>query len=328
VTDPSSIEWKFDIASDTWDRLLAAQNGHPLQSALWGDARNRADGVEDRRWAAFADGEPVWMGRFEIRRLPLHGRVAWLPRGPVPMGHPLAVPAHRQFLDHLKKAGYLICFEDPYPSALAGDVPGIPLADSPKTLWVDLRKGRDLVFKAMHRNLRYGVRAAERAGVVLEETRSPEDVTEFFRICGTISEAKDFPLPGSERLLHELIALSRPDSPFKAHLFVARCDGSLASGYFSLENGRTLHNLWNGTDRSFARKSPGEAALWHQVAWGMDSGLRMYDQEGIDEERNPGCYEFKKRLGGEEVALPGLRAHPLGMVGKAVLAVGRRMGKV
>jgi hypothetical protein len=90
----------------------------------------------------------------------------------------------------------------------------------------------------------------------------------------------------------------------------------LVSGYLSIRVGDRLHNIWNGTDRAYARQCPGEAVLWHQVAWAIDSGVRAYDQEGIDESNNPGCYQFKKRLGGEEIELPGLRAYPLGSLGR------------
>lgn len=322
------LNWNFDVDAKQWDNLLSLNNGHPLQSALWGEARRRVDGVEDRRWAAFDGGEVVWMGRYEIRQIPVGGRVVWIPRGPVSIDHPLAMSAHLEFLSMLKEQGYLICFTDPYPQALCNESHGIPLSASAKTLWLDLKNDKDVLFNNMHKKLRYGVRAAERAGVVLEVTRSPEDVTSFFQLCDQISETKQFALPGSEQLLQELLLLSRPDSAYKAHLFVARFGGRLVSGYLSIENGNSLHNIWNGTERSSSKQCPGEAVLWHQVAWGVDAGLSIYDQEGIDEENNPGCYKFKKRLGGEEVTLPGLHAQPFGIFGGAVLALGRLAGKL
>lgn len=328
MLDTKTIRWSFDTGAGEWDRMLARFGGHPLQSALWGQARCRAEGVEDRRWVAFSGDLPVWMGRFEIRHLPLQGRVAWLPRGPVPIDHPLAPTAHCEFLDLLKKEGYLICFTDPYPSTAVDEYSGNAIGNAPQTLWVDLSKGPDFIFDNMHKKLRYGVRAAERAGVVLEESRSRDDVKEFFRICNQISDTKDFFLPGSEKLMQELITLSQLDAYFKAHLFVARCEGKIASGYFSIENGSRLHNLWNGTDRTMSKQCPGEAVLWHQIAWGVAAGLKTYDQEGIDMANNPGCYHFKKRLGGAEITLPGLRAHPLGMAGRAALTLGQWMGKI
>ena len=323
-----TINWSFDLSPNEWDCILASCGGHPLQSALWGQARQRVDGIEDKRWAAFIGNEPVWMGRFEIRSLPVRGRVAWLPRGPVLLNHPLSISAHRQFLALLKKEGFLLCFADPYPQIMGDAVLGESLRSAPQTLWLDLKKGKESLFDNMHKKLRYGVRAAERAGVILEESRDSGDVTEFFKLCDQVSAAKQFALPGSEQLLLELLLLTQSDSSYRAHLFVARFDGKVVSGYLSIENGKSLHNIWNGTDRSSSKQCPGEAVLWHQVAWGIDAGLSIYDQEGIDEENNPGCYSFKMRLGGEIVTLPGMHAKPLSLSGKVLLRLGQWLGKV
>jgi lipid II:glycine glycyltransferase (peptidoglycan interpeptide bridge formation enzyme) len=327
VPNTSALNWVRDIDADQWDRILASFGGHPLQSALWGASRRSAEGIEDRRWAAFSGDAPAWFARFEIRRLPLHGRVAWLPRGPVYRQHSAAAAAQRQFLDLLRQDRFLLCFSDPYLVPNIGDSAAIELGTRPRTLCVDLAQGKDVVFGNMHKKLRYGVRAAERAGVALEETRRAEDVHEFYRLCNLVSSAKQFDLPGTEALMQELIARGRADSAVRAHLFVARYEGRLVSGYLSIRVGERLHNIWNSTDRAYARQCPGEAVLWHQVAWAIDSGVRAYDQEGIDESNNPGCYQFKKRLGGEELELPGLRAYPLGSLGRVALKLGQLAGK-
>lgn len=328
MTVNKEISWSFDINPGEWDSFLADVGGHPLQSALWGQAKSEADGVRDCRWAAFCCNEPILMARFEVRSLPLGLRVAWVPRGPLLTDHPLAGLAHEQFLERLRHKGYLVCFTDPYQSTIDGDWLGKSIGAVQETLWVDLSVGAPAIFSNMHKKLRYGVRAAERAGVVLEESRSPVDVKAFFNLCSQVSSAKDFSLPGSAELLQELISLSGENNPFKAHLFVARHEGRLASGYFSIENGHRLHNIWNATDRDLARHCPGEAALWYQVEWAIEAGLEVYDQEGIDRENNPGCYQFKKRLGGKVISLPGLHAYPLGFLGKTVLSLGRLAGKI
>jgi len=320
--------WNCDSTTAEWDALLTILGGHPLQSALWGDARRLAENVEDRRWVAFAEEAPVWMGRFEIRDLPIHGRVAWLPRGPVWAGHELTAQAHQEFLARISDEGYLIAFLDPYRTLPAEIPTGVRIGGSPRTLWLDLKQGKDLIFKNLHKKLRYGVRAAERAGVVVEESRRPQDVAAFYGLCDAVSDSKDFSLPGSEALMQALVADGELEGPVRAHLFVAQCEGQLASGYLSIAIGRRLHNMWNATDRAFAKQSPGEAVLWHQVSWAVDAGLTVYDQEGIDEVNNPGCYQFKKRLGGEEVALPGLHAYPLGLMGRAALTLGQWLGKI
>src|SRR5262245_42601397 len=80
--DSDELVWRNDLDSEAWDRALAALGGHPLQSALWGDARREVDGIADHRWVAMSSGVPVWMIRIEERRLPIAGWVGWAPRGP------------------------------------------------------------------------------------------------------------------------------------------------------------------------------------------------------------------------------------------------------
>jgi lipid II:glycine glycyltransferase (peptidoglycan interpeptide bridge formation enzyme) len=45
-------------------------------------------------------------------------------------------------------------------------------------------------------------------------------------------------------------------------------------------------------------------------------GCTRYNLEGIDPINNPSVYEFKKRLGGEEVTLYGYKHLPLNSVGR------------
>src|SRR3990172_8170347 len=45
------LTWNTDLPAAVWDRRLAEMRGHPLQSALWGDARYAVDGIQNHRWA-------------------------------------------------------------------------------------------------------------------------------------------------------------------------------------------------------------------------------------------------------------------------------------
>jgi CelD/BcsL family acetyltransferase involved in cellulose biosynthesis len=69
-------------------------------------------------------------------------------------------------------------------------------------------------------------------------------------------------------------------------------------------------------DRDLRRQRPGEALYWGEIDWALQEGLRLFDLEGIDREHNPGTYDFKRRMGGTEVALPGKSAMPLTLAGR------------
>ena len=85
LTAPGANAWRVVTDSSEWDRLLAEAGGHPLQSALWGDARRDADGISDVRIARRNPDGTNALVRMELRKIPVLGDVGWIPRGPVGM---------------------------------------------------------------------------------------------------------------------------------------------------------------------------------------------------------------------------------------------------
>jgi hypothetical protein len=57
----NKLEWEKDPPAGEWDRALARLSGHPLQLALWGEARRLTDGTNDRRLMALRNYEPIWL---------------------------------------------------------------------------------------------------------------------------------------------------------------------------------------------------------------------------------------------------------------------------
>ena len=321
------LTWNTDLLPAVWDRSLSEMGGHPLQSALWGDARHAVDGIENHRWAAFQHEQPVFMARFEVRPLALLGRAVWIPRGPNLAAEGIGRLAYGEFLERLRRSGYLLCIDDAYSSICEAPVPGIPLLPRPRTVWIDLSMGRDQLWGALDSQWRYGARSAGRAGVVVEQSRDFEDVTRFYGLCEQISKDKKFALPGSEPLLRALSA-APPSADAEARLFVARFDGNLAAGAMVLRCGRSLHYFWGATDRRFSKQRPSEAVQWGIIEWAVENGLETYDLEGIDPENNMGTYQFKMKMGGKEIDLPGKCAYPLNSTGRIAVRVGQWLGKI
>jgi hypothetical protein len=319
--------WSTDLPRRVWDRHLAGIRGHPLQSALWGDVRHAVDGIENHRWAAFLDGLPVFMARFEVRRIPLLGRVAWIPRGPTVAAKESARDAYGEFLDHLRRADYLLCVDDIYSGVCEAPAGGLPLYPRPRTAWLDLTRGHEKLWKALTSQFRYGVRTAARAGIIVEESREPQDVGAFYRLCEQISVTKGFALRASDPLLRALCA--EPTSiDVDVRFFVARFAGELAAGALVLRCGRSLHYFWGAVDRRFSKHRAGEAVQWAVIEWALQIGVETYDLEGLDAENNPGTYHFKMKMGGNEICLPGRRAYPLSPAGRLTLTVGQWLRRI
>ena len=304
------LQWRNDIGSQAWDSALAALGGHPLQSALWGDARKAVDTVSDHRWMALRAGAPVFMARIEERRLPAIGWIGWTPRGP---SGEFAEELPAVLLAQLKRSGMQLLVSDLWRDMGAETAAS---AGAPRTIWIDLSGGREAVSRNLDKQWRYGVGRAQRMGVTVDCSPGETDLAEFFALCRSISERKHFDLPGSSALMQRLLSGSNPD--VEARLFLARYRGRLGAGAFVIRCGRSLHFFWGATDRGAADARVGEAVQWAVIEWGLEQGCTRYDLEGVDPAANPGTYAFKKKMGGAEVTLRGKQYHPVGLRGRAL----------
>ena len=320
------IAWVADPPEDQWDTWLAELEGHPLQSALWGSARYRAEEIQQHRFAALLEGSPVCMARVEARGLPIFGKAAWIPKGPVYRSGVPVNALHEQLTAVLRQAGFLVVLENPYrPECVASGWQYRKPAY--KTLIVDLDRDKTEIWSTFTPKLRSQIKAPEKKGVVVEQTKDPKRVAEFYRLCTKVSQAKGFDLPGSEQLM-QLLLCGEPDAPISSHLFAALHEGKLIAGYFLISTGGVIHNIWSGYDRDYGVSGASDLLAWSLMEWGVTQKMKRYDQEGIDPLGNPSTYAYKKKFGGVETDLPGLMAYPLSAIGKLMLMVGRRLDKI
>jgi lipid II:glycine glycyltransferase (peptidoglycan interpeptide bridge formation enzyme) len=179
----------------------------------------------------------------------------------------------------------------------------------------------------MLREWKDAARAAERAGVVIEQSVEQADLQAFYDLCKDVSARKSFALPGSLELMRALLAPALPTST-QARLFVARWGGKVVAGALMIRVGASLHYMWGATDRGQAKLRAGESLQGAVMSWAIDSGCRLYDMEGIDPATNPGVAAFKRRSGGAEAALPGMLAYPLSARGRAAAFVGASLARL
>lgn len=297
----SDLTWRSDLSHEEWDRNLANIGGHPLQSALWGEARKEFDGLPCEYWAAFNEETPVVMARAESRKLSLIGTVAWLPRGPA-VGENTSAHILGGLKHALKKNKHILYVSDHWKKVDQKNVSGSECDTCPKTIWIDLEPGKEQLWQNLDKQWRYGVGRAAREGVVVEQTTLKEEVSAFFDLCSQVSKDKGFELPASLPLMLRLLSIQYHEN-VDAHLFVAKVDNELAAGAFILRCGKSIHYFCGATDRKFNHERAGEAVQWAVIEWALEQGCSLYDLEGIDPVNNPGVYSFKKKMGGEEILL-------------------------
>jgi len=307
---------------DSWDDLISNFSGHPLQSAIWGGSKGVAGGIGQILFCmSDSSGKVVTLARVEERTVPFLGKVAWVPKGPV--GNTFEIKIFEDKLRaELECRNFIALITDHYAQC------NLSFVDAPRTIWIDLALGLAVLEKNLDSQWRYGTRRALREGVVVRTTTDPADVSAFFRLCEALSNDKRFTLPGSEPLMQELIRSSLPESGVGMTLYVAEVEGVIAGGAFIARSGKHLHYFWGASDRIYSKYRVSEALQWQVIQDGVAAGMTRYDLEGIDPVGNPGVCQFKRKMGGKEVALRGQEVTPLSLMGRVAVAVGRRLGKI
>jgi len=321
--DAATIRWREEVDPDAWDRALAKLGGHPLQSALWGEARRKVDGIASRCFVAEGLTGPLMMARMEMRRVPLIGaEVGWIPRGPAGNAAGRIDAVAFRALAETTDCHPALIVTDRWQEASAP-----PAAGSPETIWIELAAGKDKLWQGLDRRVRQSVGRARRSNVTVERSLSEHDVEAFSRLTRQISKRKNFELALSQALVARLLS-SDANGPASAHLFVARANGTFAAAALIFKLGTSIHYMAGGTDREFSRERVGEVLHWSIIEWAIGQGVSLYDLEGIDRRRNPGTFAFKKKMGGREVVLAGKAYYPLSTVGVAVAAFDRSRGRL
>jgi len=312
----AELTWRSDLSHEEWDQKLASIGGHPLQSALWGEARKEIDGLPSEYWSAFNEESPIVMARAESRRIPFAGPIAWMPRGPA-LAKNICIHVECELQRGLRNTKHILYVSDPWQKVDQQSISDSRCVKCPKTIWIDLEVGKEKLWQNLDKQWRYGVGRAAREGVVVEATTLKEDVSVFFNLCSQISKDKGFDLPASLPLMQRLLD-AQYSKNVEARLFVGRVGEVIAAGAFILRCGKSIHYFWGATDRKFNRERSSEAVQWAVIEWALGQGCTLYDLEGIDPVNNPGVYSFKKKMGGDEIILSGKSFKGLSQKGRAI----------
>lgn len=306
-----NFDIKTDFSGDQWDGVLASLGGHPLQSALWGDARQACDGVYDQRLVVYNKNEIIGLIRLEQRgKGPLKKFLAWVPQGPIIAEGYDWQTIRSTLLEQKKFSSFSLLVTNPWEKLSS---PHETLAR--RTIWIDLKLGKERLWSNLDKQWRYGARRAEKLNVVVETTKEKNKIQAFFNLCQKVSDDKKFKLKGSPAFLHYLLT-QNTTADVEGVLFLANHQHSLCAGAFILRVGKTIHYMWGAVDRQYSKERVGEYIQWQIIEWACSQGYHRYDLEGIDEIANPGVASFKKKMGGEVIGLAGKNIYPLNWRGK------------
>lgn len=316
-----------DADADAWQEFLAATaTGDFLHDWAWADVAAH-DGQPQRRYLLEEDGAIVAIAAAQERRL-VAGRTFWyVPHGPVlDFGAEQAADRMRALLLGLRAAGRehgavavklepRVAVDDDGVATLAGR--GLRRIGETlqvgQTRLVELADDETLL-AGFDKDTRYGVRRAEREGVVVEVASNADDsmaVDALHDLVGETQKRAGFPMPPLERYRVAWRALAGAG---RAAILEARREGQLlASGMVVIEGDRSFY-LFSGSrreERGEPKRYASYALQWAMMRLARDRGVRVHDLWGIaPPDAGPehvwhGVGLFKKGFGGREVVWAG-----------------------
>lgn len=299
-----------DLDAKEWDFLLSEIGGHPLQSALWGDAKKAVYGISDQRLAFYDEDKLAALVRVENKGLKYFFKVAWIPQGPALAPGISWNNIQIVSFNYLKKTGNSLCLSSPWQA-----ITEIEPKKLRQTVWIDLTVGREELWSSLDKQWRYGVRSAKRFGMQISFATTDKEVTDFYCLCIAVSHKKTFNFQYTNDFLQYLLDFNDKKN-VEAKLFLVKIENEIAAGAFILRVGTHCHYMWGAVDRKYSKLRVGEFVQWSVIEWACENNCVLYDLEGIDEINNPGVAAFKKKMGGEIVTLQNTQVNHFNVRGK------------
>jgi len=173
----------------------------------------------------------------------------------------------------------------------------------PCTVIVDLTRPTEELWKDLNKNARWGVRKAERTGVVVREGRDLHDVFAYYQIH--VQTCRRLKIPPASFLAFKSV-WNTLSSGNNVKLFLAVFDGKPIAGNIVLR-WRDKAWAWHGASlERYWRLHPNQFVEWHSIKWAKENDAKTYDFLGIPckkDNRHPkyGLYLYKTQYGGEIV---------------------------
>jgi FemAB-related protein (PEP-CTERM system-associated) len=150
--------------------------------------------------------------------------------------------------------------------------PGLSACAAHEARMIDLRAGREAVWKGLDRNVRRQVRMAERNGVRVVIDRTGARLGDFYEVISRFTHLAGTPV-FPRRFLENVIE----EFPGGVHLALAYHEGRPMGGYFQLALGQTLYGAWGAALPEALPLRTVYLAYWEIMADAMEQGFAALD---------------------------------------------------
>lgn len=287
--------------SETWDELVKAHGGHPLQLWGWGEVK-AAHGWRVARIQVGQGGAQIL-----IKRLPKpFGPLVYVPRGP--FGSLLTSEARRGELVHYVKTTYkptVLTVEPDTKGKLAWkgwrhSTNRILLA---RTAEMDLTKSEDELMTLMSKKTRQYIRKSAGEGIEVVKAENIDDVNECLAIYKQTAQRAGFDLHGDD-YYHDIFTKLTEDSP----IFIAKYEDRVVAFLWPIVTPEVAFELYGGMSDEGQALRANYHLKWYVIREMKRLGIKRYDVNGL---LNDGVTTFKKGFIPDETMMSGTYDKPL-----------------
>lgn len=167
-----------------------------------------------------------------------------------------------------------------------------------RTIYLDLSKGLDHIFRAMDPDCRNQIRQAERRGaeIFVPDSHGVEWIDEYYRISKEVYRHQNRPPTRSREFFINAMNALQPNGQIR--IVLAKFEGRvIAGGLFGIYKD-TLYYYDGASLPAYNHLRPNNLIQWTIIQWAVEHGLRSYDMVGGN---IPSIAHFKEGFGGEYV---------------------------
>ncbi|MBL9129073.1 MAG: peptidoglycan bridge formation glycyltransferase FemA/FemB family protein, partial [Verrucomicrobiales bacterium] len=164
---------------------------------------------------------------------------------------------------------------------------------------VRLTESVETLRKNLSQRWRSKLKNAEQSGYTITRSDSNEDYARFLGAYDEMMERKRFETTVDVREFAEMQRRLLPGT--RLQVFLCEKDGQLLNALVVAAAGDTGIYLLAATSNAGLNGNGAFLLQWTAIQWLKESGRTHYDLGGVNPDANPGVYQFKSGMGGDDV---------------------------
>lgn len=290
------------------------------QTWAYGTALAQRRGAVSEHVAIRAGGETIALADIRVKRLPfVGGGIAYISSGPLTRrdscdrSHALKLALEALNTEYVHRQGLVLRILPPIGDAQENEqaarafaVAGFLPTDRVRgyrTFLLDITPEPGMLRSALAQKWRNCLNASERQNLSVETGSSDKLFEQFTELLDGLVARKGFGMDLGARFYADLQRELAPRE--KMVVTLVRGDGQLHAGGVFAMHGDTCVYLLGATAEAGMRSKASYLLHWQVLLLARERGIRRYDLGGIDPVGNPGVYNFKKGVSGQDVSAAG-----------------------